>query len=787
VAADQGGVPHSSHFGAYRATVEADQLRVTAHPSDLDPSPLLANLPILGSGRARVDRPHIRRGWLTAGPGADIRRGSDEFVPVDWDMATELLGGELGRVYRELGPGAVFGGSYGWASAGRFHHAQSQLHRFLNCLGGYVPSMNSYSLGASPVVLSHVVGSDAPISQPTTWPVLADHTELFVCFGGLPMKNTFVAPGGASRHRVGGYLRAARERGAQFVNISPLRDDTTPDLDAEWLPPRPGTDAAIMLALAYVLLTEDLHDHDFLDRYCVGFAEFADYLHGGSDGVPKTPCWASQISDISAERIAELARQMARHRTLVSVCWSLQRARHGEQPVWLAVVLAAMLGQLGLPGGGFGHGYGSMADAGDGRVPLSLPRLPQGMNPAANRFIPVARIADMLLNPGDAYDYNGQQRTYPRIELLYWAGGNPFHHHQDLNRLRRAFRQLATVVVHEPFWTATARHADIVLPSTITMERNDIGAGRQDDLLVAMRQVKAPHAQARNDYQIFSNLAQQLGVAKEFTEGRTEMGWLRHMYQAWRSDNPGTKAPDFDEFWLAGEFELRAEAARNVMFADFRADPLRHRLPTPSGRIEIRSDTIASYNYADCPGHPAWLPPEEWLGSQLAQRLPLQLVANNPATRLHSQLDHGPLSTAAKIAGREPIRMHPDDAADRSLVDGQVVRVFNDRGSCLAGLLVSEAVRPRVVQLSTGAWFDPDSTGMCRHGNPNVVTRDLGTSSLAQGCSGQLALVEVEAYAAVPPVQAFEAPPTTTRPPVAHPVTAPAPTEPSQAAIHKTT
>jgi biotin/methionine sulfoxide reductase len=758
VTVDERGVPHSSHFGAFRATIEADRLRVTADPGDPDPSPLLANLPVLGSGRARVDQPYVRRGWLTDGPGADSSRGSDEFVPVDWDTATELLCGELGRVYRELGPDAVYGGSYGWGSAGRFHHAQSQLHRFLNCLGGYVPSINTYSLGASPVVLSHVVGSDAPISQPTTWPVLAEHTELFVCFGGLPLKNTFVAPGGASRHRTRGYLHAARQRGAQFVNISPLRDDVSTDLDPEWLTPRPGTDAAIMLALAYLLLTEGLHDQDFLDRYCIGFAEFADYVRGVSDGIPKTPYWASQISDISAVRIAELAREMARQRTLISVSWSLQRARHGEQPVWLAVVLAAMLGQLGLPGGGFGHGYGSVAGAGDGRVPRSLPQLPQGTNPAADRFIPVARIADMLLNPGEAYDYNGQQRTYPRIELLYWSGGNPFHHHQDLNRLRRAFHRLATVIVHEPFWTATARHADIVLPSTITVERNDIGAGRLDDLLVVMRQVKAPHAQAHNDYQIFSDAAELLGVAKEFTEGRTEMDWLRYIYQAWQLENPRTSTPDFDEFWRTGEFELRAEAARHIMFADFRADPLRHRPPTPSGRIEIHSDTIAGFGYADCPGHPVWLSAEELLGSPLAQRFPLQLVANNPSTRLHSQLDHGPLSTAAKIAGREPIRMHPGDAADRTLEDGQVVRVFNDRGACLAGLLVSDAVRPGVVQLSTGAWFDPDATGMCRHGNPNVLTQDVGTSSLAQGCTGQLALVEVEAYTAAPPVQAFDMP-----------------------------
>ncbi|HWC78488.1 MAG TPA: molybdopterin-dependent oxidoreductase [Pseudonocardiaceae bacterium] len=761
--ADRGGVTHSSHFGAFRATVESGRLRVIPHPGDPDPAPLLRNLAVLGSGKARVDQPHVRRGWLAGGPGPDTRRGHQEFVPVDWDTATELLAGELGRVYSEYGPGAVYGGSYGWGSAGRFHHAQSQVHRFLNCLGGYVPSLNSYSTGASPVLLSHVVGSDAPISRPTTWPVLAEHTELFVCFGGLPAKNTFVAPGGASRHQVGGYLRAAKERGARFVNISPLRDDLATELDARWLPVRPGTDVPVMLAIAHTLLTEGRHDKDFLDRYCVGFAEFARYLRGETDGTPKTPEWAAAITELPAATIRELARRMAGSRTLVSVSWSLQRARHGEQPVWLGVVLAAMLGQLGLPGGGFGHGYGSMAGTGSGRVPVSLPRLPQGADPAADLAIPVARIADMLLHAGELYDYNGERRVYPDIRLVYWSGGNPFHHHQDLGRLRRAFARPDTVVVHEPFWTATARHADIVLPATITLERNDIGAAREDDLLVAMRQVRPPHGEARDDYRIFTDLAEALGVVKEFTEGRTELGWLRHMYTAWQQENPRLSTPDFEEFWRTGEVELRAEPERHVLFSEFRADPDRHRLATPSGRIEISSARIAGFGYPDCPGHPAWLPPEEWLGSPAAQRFPLQLIANNPATRLHSQLDHGPLSAASKVAGREPIRMHPADAEARGLAAGAVVRVFNDRGACLAGLVVTEDVRPGVVQLSTGAWFDPDETGMCRHGNPNVLTLDVGTSALAQGCSGQLTLVQVAGYAQRPPeMRAFESPRTTT-------------------------
>ena len=186
-------------------------------------------------------------------------------------------------------------------------------------------------------------------------------------------------------------------------------------------------------------------------------------------------------------------------------------------------------------------------------------------------------------------------------------------------------------------------------------------------------------------------------------------------------------------------------------------------MSTPSGRIEIASATIAGFGYADCPGHPAWLPPVEGVGSTAAARFPLQLIANQPATRLHSQLDFGATSLASKIRGREPVRIHPQDAAARGISDGDVVRLYNDRGACLAGAVLSDALRLGVVQLATGAWYDPEDpaaeTPFCLHGNPNVLTRDAGTSRLAQGCAGQLSLVEIERFdGPLPPIKAFDPP-----------------------------
>jgi biotin/methionine sulfoxide reductase len=376
-------------------------------------------------------------------------------------------------------------------------------------------------------------------------------------------------------------------------------------------------------------------------------------------------------------------------------------------------------------------------------------------------FIPVARIADMLLHPGEPFDFNGQRLTYPDIRLVYWAGGNPFHHHQDLNRLRDAFARPETVIVHDSVWTATARHADIVLPATVTLEREDMGGSPGDPLLVAMHRAVPAYAEARDDYDIFSALAERLGVAQRFTEGRSARQWLQHLYEQTRSAllQRGVEASDFAEFWEAGELPLPTLPWDGGIVRKFRREPMTAPLPTPSGKLEIASARIAGFGYADCPGHPIWLPPAEGPNS----RFPLQLVANQPATRLHSQLDFGSTSLKSKIKDREPVRIHPQDAAARGIGDGDVVRLYNDRGTCLAGAVLSEALSPGVVQLSTGAWYDPEDptadNPICVHGNPNVLTRDAGTSKLAQGCAGQLTVIEIERFdGPLPPVKAFDPP-----------------------------
>ena len=188
------------------------------------------------------------------------------------------------------------------------------------------------------------------MSMHTPWDVLAEHCKLFVTFGGVPHKNAQINAGGAIVHHLKAGLYGMRAKGVRFVNVTPTADDLDTGGDVEWLAIRPNTDAAMMLALCHTLLAENLHDREFLDRCTVGFDKFAPYL------AVRRPArrWAEKITGIPAARIAALAREMAATRTTVNINWSLQRAHHGEQPFWALVTLACMLGQIGLPGGGFG-------------------------------------------------------------------------------------------------------------------------------------------------------------------------------------------------------------------------------------------------------------------------------------------------------------------------------------------------------------------------------------------------------------------------------------------------
>mgnify|MGYP001239093802 CR=1 FL=1 len=748
---DVTAIPHCSHWGAYQVLVRGGSIvGVEPHPEDPAPSSIIHSIPEWVDPERRVLQPMVRESWLKAQRAGRLSdgqgRGRDRFVPLSWSEAISLVAGEINRVRRKHGNASIFAGSYGWTSCGRFHHAPTLLKRMLNLVGGYTGHKDTYSIAAGPVILRHTLGSDdACVGKATTFDTIANHSETLLVFGALAPRTAQIEAGGIARHSLEGNLDRIAERGIKVIHVSPLRDDLPASLDADWWPIRPNSDTALMLALAQEVVRQGRHDTDFLERYTSGSKLFLDYLAGVSDGEEKTAEWAAAITGLEADAIRQLALRLAETRSMITVSWSLQRAQHGEQPYWAAVGLACVLGQLGLPGGGVGFGYGSLGGMG-AAIPLSRsPSMPQLQKPIQS-FIPVARITDLLLNPGGTFDYEGKTHTYPDTRLVYWAGGNPFHHHQDLNRLDRAWQRPETIIVQDPMWTATARRADIVLPATTSLERNDLAGNRRCDMILAMKQAVQPLGQAKADYEIFTLLAEALGVGEAFTEDRDEMEWVRHLYNEVRDDarsRLGTELPDFEGFWEEGSVTLPVKEEHTYLDS-FREDPEANPLNTESGRIVLGSRLLAERNYEDCLAHPAWLPPREWLGRNERS---FHLLSNQPQGRLHSQLHFSPGSLAHKRNGREQLRINPSDARRLAIADGSTVRVWNERGACLATATLSENIMQGVVALPTGAWLTTsDNDDLELSGNPNILTLDVPTSSFGQGCAAHSCLVRVEPW-----------------------------------------
>ncbi|MBC8409936.1 MAG: molybdopterin-dependent oxidoreductase [Rhodobacteraceae bacterium] len=736
----------SSHWGTYNFSVDRNK-KIQLDNWGLDSSPTEFGIGLADAAidNLRITQPHVRKGWLDNIGKSDGKRGRDEFIPVTWDKAFELASKELLKTKNVYGNSAIYAGSYGWASAGRFHHAKSQVNRFFNLFGGFSSSFQSYSYAAAQTLLPHIIGLDlyTTLEEHTTWNALSEECELILMFGGMPLKNSKVSAGGVGKHVTKLGMKKCCDKGVEFINISPLIDDAPKFLKAQQVPIRPNTDTALMLALAHILIKNQSYDKDFIDKYTVGFDSFSDYVQGKKNNQECSPEWASKITNIPVKIIYELANKIITKKTMISLSWSLQRASRGEQPLWMGITLAAMLGQIGTASGGFGFGYSSVNSTGDSFDKIPWQSLPQGKNKIKD-FIPVARVTDMLENPGGEFDYDGKKLTYPDIKLIYWAGGNPFHHHQDLNRLAKAWQKPNTIIVNEIWWNSQARHADIIFPANTALERNDLMLNPRDPTIVANKKAMKSYKNSKTDFEIFSGLSKKLGFLESFTEDRSELDWIKFIWNnSSKTNQKNISFPSFEEFWEKGYFELPAPKIEKIMFNDFRKDPINFPLNTPSGKIEISSKTISDFQLSDCFSHPYWFEPYEWLGN--IDEYPLHLISNQPTHRLHGQLDNAANSQNSKINGKEPVMINSSDALERDIQDGDIVMLFNKRGRVLAGANISDSVMPGVVVLSTGAWFDPDyALNLERHGNPNVLTKDVGTSSLSQGPTCHTTLVQVK-------------------------------------------
>jgi trimethylamine-N-oxide reductase (cytochrome c) len=739
-------IPHASHYGPFKAVVRNGRLIGVQPLEDVDAMPtemLTEGVLSRTYHRTRVMYPMVRKSYLEnfGGFTHPERRGKEPFVRVTWDEALGLTAGAVLDTIERFDNEAVFSSSYGgWSHAGVLRPNVLQ-GRMFGLIGGCTTTTGDYSGGASQISLPHVIGDMEVYSAQTAWEEIRDNTEIFVLVGCDPFKNNRIEYRVAD-HQMYPRWKEIKESGVKFVSINPQYTLTDDALASEWVKIIPNTDTALFLAMAYHIVKSGKQDQEYLDKYTVGFDKVRAYLMGeDADGSPpKTPAWAAKLTGIPAEKIVEMAELFASKRTQFAGAWSLQRADHGEMTHWAIINFAAIIGKIGKPGGGVGfswhYGNGGMPQSG-GTMPVGLP---QGRNPVKTRC-PASRISEMLMNPGAPFQRDGHLYTYPRVRMIYNAGVNYLSHQQDTNELIWALRKkVDTIVCQDPWWTASMQYADIVLPATSTLERNDMSSGGtySNNKVYAMRQAIEPVGESLDDFEIFRRLAAIFGVEQQFTDGKTVMDVLKGAYEGCSAEMP------FEEFWEKGVAPVTVPEAANqwVRHGDFYNDPEEHPLHTVSGKIELYCNTIAGFDIPDCPPMPKWMEPFEYLGN--AKPGQVHVVSPHPRMRLHSQMANATIRNIDNIKGREFIFISPEDAKKRGIEDGDLIEVYNDRGALIGGARVWDKIMKGVLSIQEGVWLRLDSKGRCNSGAINTITTSKACSQFSQATSANTCLAWVK-------------------------------------------
>ena len=739
-------IPHASHWGPFNAVVQAGKLIGIQPLNDIDSMPtkmLMEGLISRVYHQTRVKYPMVRKSYLK-NKGGDTKphlRGKDPFVRVSWEVALALCGEAIIDTIEKHGNEALFSASYGgWSHAGILR-PQVLQGRLFGLIGGHTSTIGDYSGGASQCSLPHILGDMEVYSPQTSWEVIAENTEVFVLIGSDPWKTNRVEYRVAD-HQMYQHWKDLKEKGIQFISIDPIHTPTNKVLDAEWIKIIPNTDTALFLSLSHYVYTKGKYDKKYLDKYTVGFDKFLPYLLGKDpDGSPeKTPEWASKITGIPSKKIIELAELFLNKRTQFAVGWSLQRADHGEMSHWAIVNFAAMIGKIGKPGEGIGfsfhYGNGGTAQSGKS-MPVGLS---QGLNPVSTRC-PASRIAEMLLNPGEKYKRDGIEYIYADVKLLYTAGNNFMSHQQNTNELISALnKKIETIICQDPWWCASSRFADIVLPATTTLERNGITSGGtySNDKIYAMRQVIEPVGESLDDFEIFKRLGDIMGVGDAFSEGKSIMDIIQNSYE--KSDGKLS----FKEFWDKGvaKLDVPEDARQWVRHGAFYTDPVKNPLHTKSGKIELYSEEIAEFECKECPPIPKFLEPIEYLGN--AKQGQFHVLSPHPYMRLHSQMANSDIRKDQNIKGRQHVLINTEDAKNHNIKDGDLIELSNSRGALIAGARVTDRIMTGVLSLEEGSWLQLDSKGRCNSGSINIITTSKACSDLSQATSANSCLATLK-------------------------------------------
>lgn len=671
------------------------------------------------------------------------KRGEGKFERISWDEALDMLASEINRVKEQYGNTAIYI-PYGTGSYNQINGRQTAV-RLINLVGGCLGYYNSYSWACISQATPTVYGTNITGNQRQDWL----NSKYIIMWGWNPAE---MRDGTNSDF----LLKQAREKGAKIICVDPRMSMSAVALADEWIPIRPGTDTALMSAMAYVIISEDLHDKDFIMRCCQGFdatqmpagleseESYSDYIFGRKDGIEKTPAWAESITGIPKETIQRIAREYATNKpSMLYQGYGMQRRAYGEQPVRGGCVLAAITGNVGLHGAWCS---GLALQAKDGGPFWNV--FPTGPNPIKAR-IPVFLWTEAVLHGkgmGKEYGVKGVDKLDNDIKLLWAVASNALvNQHADINRTINILKDTSKVefiAVQDNFLTSSGMYADLILPACTQFETWGLEDGwKYGDEVILMPQILDPPYETKSDYAICSELAAKLGVYEAYTEGRSEKEWTEWILEQYRN----TRFPEIPSLEKLKKENTGVYAAPvvkpEIAFDTFREDPVKNPLPTPSGKIEIFSEKLFSLN------DPHGIPPvpkyiQEWESpfDEAGKKYPLQAMGHHYMGRVHSTHDNNDWLAEAFP---QRVFMNPLDAAERNIKNGDQIKVFNDRGSVLLPCRLTPKIMPGVVDIPQGAWWKPDKDGNDTGGSVNTLTSHKWTP-YAFGNAQHTIMVEIE-------------------------------------------
>jgi len=665
------------------------------------------------------------------------KRGEGKFERISWEEAIDTIASETKRIKEKYGPASRYVHYATGVSA--TIRGNNLVSRLLSLDGGYLGYYNSYSTAATAIATPYTYGTSNTGNTPDDWV----NSKLIILWGHNPAETIF----GTTMYP----LRKAKEAGAKIIVVDPRYSDTAISLADEWIPLLPGTDNAVMDAMAYVMITEGLHDQGFLDKYALGFdgehmpkgisskESYKSYILGESDGIPKTPEWAEKISKTPANTIINLAREYAKTKPAALIQgWGPQRNAYGEQIVRGATVLAAMTGNIGINGGwASGAGYASR---------ISIPSVPIPENPFEGK-IPLFLWTDAIVRGtemGAKDGVKGVKKLTSNIKMIFNLAGNTLiNQHSDHNRTAEILKdenKVEFIVVSDIFMTPSAKFADILLPGDTVFERNNITTPwTYGDFVLYANKVVDPPFECKFEYEWLKEVAEKLGLKDEFTEGNeTNEDWTRWIVKGIRENHPDF--PSFEEFREKGIYRFKFDKPL-VAFKEQIENPENNPFPTPSGKIEIFSQRLYDMKTPkEIPAIPKYISSWEGPEDPLTKKYPLQCIGHHIKRRCHSTHDNNPWGEEVEP---QSIWINPIDAENRNIKDGDIVRAFNDRGIVQLPAKVTNRIMPGVTSIPQGAWWTPDENGVDIRGSINTLTTHRPTP-LAKGNPQHTNLIEVE-------------------------------------------